>query len=168
MSIKVWLDMDGTLFNLYGKDNWLDLLENEVPGAFVGDGMKDSLMPALNLETIHDEIYNLIDLGVSFGIISWTPFAASPIYEEICRREKIDWLHNNFPMITDIAIIPYGIEKQKAITKRAQVMYLIDDNSEVCKTWETAKQRKAILVDDDFSALDALRYIHDAIENGAI
>ena len=166
MSIKIFMDMDGTLFNLYGKDNWLDLLENEISGAFVGDGMKNSLMPALNLESMHNIIYDLMDLGVSFGIISWTPFAASPIYEETCRNEKLNWLTQNFPMITDIAIIPYGIEKQKAITKRAQTMYLIDDNSEVCKTWETAKQRKAILVDDDFSAFDALKAIYDEI--GAI
>lgn len=166
MSIKCFLDMDGTLFNLYGKDNWLDLLENEIPGAFVGDGMKDGLMPALSLDSMHNIIYKLMDLGVSFGVISWLPFAASPLYSETCRNEKLNWLAQNFPMITDIAIIPYGIEKQKAITKRAQTMYLIDDNSEVCKTWETAKQRKAICVDDDFSAFDALKAIYEEI--GAI
>ena len=163
MSIKIYFDMDNTLFNLYGKDNWLDLLENEIPGAFVGGGMKDGLMPALNLDDMHNIIYNLMDLGVSFGVITWLPFAASPLYSETCRNEKLKWLAQNFPMITDIAIIPYGLEKQKAITKRAQTMYLIDDNKEVCKTWETAKQRKAICVDDDFSAFDALKAIYEEI-----
>lgn len=168
MSIKVFFDMDGTLFNLYGKDNWLDLLENEIPGAFVGDGMKDGLMPALSLDSMHNIIYSLMYLGVSFGVISWLPFAASPLYSETCRKEKLNWLAQNFPMIEDIAIIPYGIEKQKAITKRAQTMYLIDDNSEVCKTWETAKQRKAICVDDNYSAYYALCDLYDNITEGAI
>lgn len=165
MSIKVFLDMDGTLYNLYGKENWLEKLENEVPGVFADS---ENLMPGLDLKILHDIIYRLMDKGVSFGVISWTPFAASPIYEETCRKEKIKWLAKNFPMITDIAIVPYGIEKQKTITKRAQKMYLIDDNKEVCKTWETAKQREAICVDDDFDVCDALHYIYEVIKEGAI
>ena len=165
MSIKVYFDLDGTLYNLYGKENWLENLENEVPGVFADN---ENFMPGLNLENMHNVIYDLMNLGVSFGVISWTPFAASPLYEEICRKEKLEWLAKNFPMIKDIAIIPYGIEKQKAITKRAQTMYLIDDNKEVCRTWETAKQRKAICIDDDFSAFDALSYLYNAIIDGVI
>lgn len=161
MAIKVYLDLDGTLFDLYHKENWLDMLENEVSGVFKAYGENWGLMPKLddNHNNIFDAIAYLQHEGVSFGIISWLPFAASPEYEEICRQEKLDWLATFFPMITEIHIIPYGIEKQKAITKRAETMYLIDDNAEICNTWTTAKQRKAIQVSENFTASDALNQI---------
>ena len=37
MSVKIYFDMDGTVFDLYGKQNWLEMLRNEVEGAFIGD-----------------------------------------------------------------------------------------------------------------------------------
>lgn len=165
MSIKVFLDMDDTLYNLYGKENWLEKLENEEPGVFADD---ENFMPGFNYEKLCKVISDLMNIGVSFGVISWTPFAASPLYEEICRKEKLEWLAKNFPMIKDIAIIPYGIEKQKAITKKAQIMYLIDDNKEVCRTWETAKQRKAVCIDDDYSVYYALFDLYCDIVDGVI
>lgn len=161
MSVKIYFDMDGTLFDLYGKENWLTMLENGRPGAFKEYGENGGLMQGLESEVcdIYEQIAYLQSQGVTFGIISWLPFAASPEYEEICREEKLEWLRTYFPMITEIHIIPYGIEKQKAITKRAETMYLIDDNAEICNAWTTAKQRRAFQVSDNFTALNALNQI---------
>ena len=150
------IDMDGTLFNLYGKPNWLDDLENEREGVFNEYGTNHGLMPGIERHTLQEKILNLIDRGFTFSIISWLPMGASPEYLETCRKEKLHWLAMNLPMITNIQLIPYGLEKQKAIIKKATRMYLIDDNAEVCAAWKTAKQRTAIQVDDDYNILDAL------------
>lgn len=158
MAVKIYFDMDGTLFDLYHKAFWLDMLENETAGVFKAYGASGGIMLGLKNDEcdIYEQIAYLQSQGVSFGVISWLPFAASPEYEKICREEKLEWLKTYFPMITEIHIIPYGVEKQKAITKRAETMYLIDDNAEVCNTWTTAKQRRAIQVSENFTALDAL------------
>lgn len=156
MSIKIALDLDGTLFNLYHKPNWLDDLENERPGVFNEYSTNHGLMPYIERQTLQEKILNLIDRGFTFCIISWLPMGASPEYAEICRKEKLNWCKANLPMIDDIQLIPYGLEKQKAITKKATTMYLIDDNSEICNTWRTAKQRKAIQVHENYDILNAL------------
>lgn len=165
MSIKIAMDLDGTLFNLYGKPNWLDDLENEKEGVFNEYGVNFGFMPFIQRQTIQEKILNMMDIGITFSIISWLPMGASPEYSEICRREKLEWVYRHLPMIKDIQLIPYGIEKQKAITKRAGRMILIDDNAEVCKMWETAKQRIAIQVSDDYSVLDALDDILEEFYN---
>lgn len=165
MSIKVVFDLDGTIFNLYNKPNWLDDLENERWGVFKEWGYNHGFMPYICRAELQEKILNLIDRGITFGIISWLPWGASPEYAEICRREKLEWICKNLPMITDIQLIPYGIEKQKAVTKKAGRMILIDDNAEICKTWETAKQRIAIQVNDDFTVMDALDKILEEFDN---
>lgn len=161
MSVKIYFDMDGTLFDLYNKENWLNMLENERPGVFKEYGENGGLMQGLESEVcdIYEQIAWLQHEGVSFGVISLLPFAVSPEYEEICREEKLEWLKTYFPMITEIHIIPYGVAKQKAITKRAKTMYLIDDNAEICNAWTTAKQRRAFQVSEDFTARDVLGQI---------
>lgn len=165
MSLKVVFDLDGTLFNLYGKPNWLNDLENENFGVFNEYGINFGFMPFIQRQTIQEKILNMMDVGITFSIISWLPMGASPEYSEICRREKLEWVYRHLPMIEDIQLIPYGIEKQKAITKRAGRMILIDDNAEVCKMWETAKQRIAIQVNDDYTVLDALDDILEEFYN---
>ena len=105
-------------------------------------------------------IQKLAEKGVQFGIISWLSMQASPEYEEVVRQEKLDWIYENIPFVSEISIIPYGIPKQNAIIKRAQNMVLIDDNMEVCKTWQTAKQRLAINVTKDWTVADALEEVY--------
>lgn len=165
MSIKVFLDMDGTVFDLYNRPNWLDDLENERWGVFTEWGKNHGFMSYFYPSDLQERILNLIDRGITFGIISWLPMGASTEYSEVCRLEKLQWIEKNLPMITDIQLIPYGIEKQKAITKKAGRMILIDDNAEICKAWETAKQRLAILVNDDFTIMDALDKIFDELND---
>ena len=39
---KIYFDMDGTVYDLYGIDNWLEMLINEEKGAFlIGNPLVD-------------------------------------------------------------------------------------------------------------------------------
>lgn len=157
MSIKIYFDLDGTLYNLYGIPNWLEMLQNEQEGVFLKG-------PAIEtIDKLIAPVHSLLDIGVQFGVISWLPMQASPEYEEICRQEKLQWIEQNLPFVTEIAITSYGIPKQNAIRKRAQKMYLIDDNADVCRTWDTNKQRKSICVNKDFKASNALVQVYSEI-----
>lgn len=150
MSKKIYFDMDGTVYDLYSVPQWLERLRAEQPRTFLdGEFMFDP-----------DVFSNLIEVlimhGYTIGIISWLPMQATPEYEEICRAEKIQWINEHMPYVSEINIASYGTPKQKMIQKRSQTMILIDDNAEVCKMWETNKMRIAYNVDESFSALEAL------------
>lgn len=151
MSKKVYFDLDGTLYNLYGIENWLDYLENEKSGIFlVGKFIGD-------YEGFINEIQRLLVGGYEFGVITWLPMGASREYEEKCRAEKATWIKKYLPFATEINICSYGIPKQNCVQKRCSEMILIDDNTEVCKVWDTNKMRKSINISETFTAIDALR-----------
>ena len=156
MSKKIYFDLDGTVYDLYNVENWLEKLRSETEKVFTEGNFLG------NYDNFLSAICQLIGYGYSFGVISWLPMQASPEYEEVCRKEKIAWINNFLPFVTEINIVPYGIPKQNAIQKRATTMYLIDDSAEVCKMWETPAQRKAININEEFTVIDALNKI---IEN---
>ena len=163
-SVKVYFDLDGTLFNLYGKENWLEMLESETAGVF--QGSESDLMENIDLEELYEGIQALANYGVEFNVITWLPMQASREYEEICAKEKTEWVRKVLPFINEVVCQPYGTPKQKGISKRANTMILIDDNKEVCDMWKTNKQRRAIQVDNEYSASEAMMAILTSIENG--
>lgn len=160
--IKVCFDLDGTLFDLYGKSNWLELLETESAGAFIGD-----FLPEINVTELLNVVEKLKAFGVVFEVITWLPKNATKAYEEICTAEKMAWCSENLPFVSKVVCQSYGIPKQKAITKSAKTMILIDDNKEVCTMWETAKQRKSINVNKTYTVVNALQSVLTALEGGA-
>lgn len=157
MSTSVYFDLDGTIYDLYSMPKWLEMLQNEQEGVFI---QGQSCVP---LDKLNSNIYRLLQLNVRFGIISWLPMQASLEYEEICRQEKLQWIKENLPFITEILIVPYGTPKQNSVRKKTRKMFLIDDNINVCEMWKTKKQRKMILVNNDFDVIDALEQIYSEI-----
>lgn len=151
MSKKIWLDLDGTVYDLYSIPNWLEDIQEEKEGLFLKGDFLGIYSDFLK------EAERLLLIGYEFGIITWLPLGASPEYEEICRIEKMKWIKKFLPFIHDINIISYGIPKQNAIKKRSQLMILIDDNSEVCRIWETNKMRKSINLKENFGIIQALK-----------
>lgn len=159
MSIKIFFDLDGTLFDLYGKKNWLEMLQNENPSAFEGD-----MLPEIDPIELYKATSALAERGVIMEVITWLPMGASPEYETACDLVKKQWVKDNLPFISKVTSLSYGVPKQNGIEKRAERMFLIDDNAEICEMWETAKMRKAIRIDSKFTVVDALYKILDSFE----
>lgn len=153
MSKKIYLDLDGTVYNLYRIENWLPMLRNEENGVFSQDQFIGNYRDFLK------EVYRLINGGWSFGVITWLPMGASPEYEQVCRKEKEQWINENLPFVNEVNICSYGIPKQNLIQKRAKIMVLIDDNREICEMWDTNKMRKSVNVSKSFDIIMALQSI---------
>ena len=135
---KIYFDMDGTVYDLYGMENWLEMLRNEEKGAFtLGNAL-------VNMDELKEVCLRLIAKGYQIGIITWLPMGASLEYCEICTKEKREWAEKNMPYISEFYALEYGVPKQYAPARRAAEMWLADDNKEVREMWITEKQRKAI------------------------
>lgn len=153
MSKKIFFDLDGTLYDLYNIENWLESLQNEDAtvferGNFIGD---------------YDEfityVKELMFKGYTFGVISWLPMYATPEFENECAEVKRKWVQKFLPFVEEMTFQRYGTPKQNAIQKKAQTMYLLDDSKDVGRVWTTPKQRIHFLVDEDFTAVDILEEI---------
>ena len=147
MSKKIYFDLDGTVYNLYSIENWLQYLEEENSNVFImGEFMVDH-------KKFMDCITALTKRGYSFGVITWLPMRASAEFEEECRQQKIKWIKHFLPFVTEINCQSYGIPKQNAIQKKSSKMFLIDDNKEVCNTWEQEKNCIALNLTKDFDVI---------------
>lgn len=151
-------DLDGTLFDLYGKKNWLELLRTENPAAFEGD-----FLPEIAVANLYSIMEKLANIGVIFEVITWLPKFASIDYENKCSAVKKKWVEENLPFVTNTACISYGVPKQKAINRKAGKMYLIDDNEAVGNVWKTKVQRRYVKVSKKFTVVDALEKIYKEI-----
>lgn len=141
MAKKIFFDMDGTIADLYGTENWLDKLLNEEKGLF------ENLPVMHNKQELEKTFNKLAKKGYELEIITWTPKNATNKYINTVTREKINWVQKNFPMIKNIHCLAYGTPKQKAPITKAKEMILVDDNEEILEKWKTKIQRQIIKAD---------------------
>ena len=135
---KIYFDMDGTVADLYGEKNWLDNLRKEVCGSFI------NLRPLVDMNELAMVCHQLMNLGYSFGVITWLPMGASYEFERVCEEEKRAWVEEFMPWVSEFYAQSYGVPKQYAPSKRAAEMILVDDNAEVRAMWNTEAQRSSI------------------------
>ena len=159
MSVKIYFDLDGTVYNLYGITEWEPKLRAENPnvfreGNFIGD-----------YQDFMDICHKLLEKSVQFGVITWLPMQASPEYEVECELVKREWVQQYMPFVSEFTAQSYGVPKQNAIIKRAKTMYLLDDNTEICEMWQTEKMRIAVNVNKgERTTIEALKEIYAKLE----
>lgn len=107
MDRQINFDMDGTLANLYGVENWLEYLiaEDATPYAVA--------TPLLNLSALARLLNRLQRQGWEICIISWLSKNGSEEYNQKVAEVKKAWLAKRLPSVRwdNISIIPYGTPK---------------------------------------------------------
>lgn len=142
MAKTIYFDLDGTIFDLYNEEDWLNKLLTETKGLF------QNLKTMFPKNEIH-KVFNLLkENGYNLEVITWTPKNVSQEYIKIVEKEKEISL-KEFHQISKIHCLAYGTPKQKAPIKKSKEMILVDDNLEVAEMWATPKQRKSIIADKD-------------------
>ena len=114
--VTVYLDMDGTIADLYGQPNWLaDLMaERTEPFEKAQPMTTEEVLLAL-FPTTH---YNIT-------VLSMTPKDATKEYCDRVAEVKSVWLDKYFPHITKRIYIKYGHNKN---LKNSHKAILVDDN----------------------------------------
>ena len=140
-------DMDGTIANLYGVDNWLSMLRafNPTPYA-IAEPMYDmgKLVGLLN---------TLKKNGWRIAVTSWLSKESNPDYDAAVRIAKINWLDAfSFPY-DEIHLVKYGTTKANCTRKLGGYQVLVDDNKKVRDGWTLG------------ATIDATMNIMDALES---
>lgn len=122
-------DMDGTIADLYGVDNWLEDLRAENPRPYeIARPLYD--MNALNA------ILDIFKLqGWKIVVTTWLAKNSSKDYDRLVREAKLAWLEKyNFPY-DEIHLVKYGTTKANCTRKNGGFQVLVDDNDRVRKGW---------------------------------
>lgn len=100
-------DMDGTLVDLYGVPNWLQMLINEDTTPY------EVAKPLVNFSHLARLLNKLLDAGATINIISWTSKSGSPEYNAAVAEVKKEYLKKHLPSVafSNIFIVPYGTPK---------------------------------------------------------
>ena len=121
--IVVYLDMDGTIFDLYGQNNWLGRLRTEDDTVFTGDR-----------RMVTEEILRMHFPADTYDVrvLSMTPKDATKEYCERVIARKNEWLDRYFPSITKRIYRKYGHNKN---LKNSKYAILIDDSEPIRNSW---------------------------------
>lgn len=128
----IYFDMDGTLANLYGIENWLPRLRAYDPTPYT------EAAPLLRLNTLARRLNSLRRKGYKIGVISWLSKDPDPAYGAKVMAAKYGWLEKHLPSVyfDEIRIVPYGIPKSKVISDPSGILF--DDEEQNRIEWEKA------------------------------
>ena len=107
-TITINFDMDGTIADLYGVENWLDYLIAENPFPY------ENACPLLRLSALARKLNVLQKQGYELAIISWLSKNGSDEYNAIVTEAKKAWLRKHLASVNwdAINIVPYGTPKE--------------------------------------------------------
>ena len=122
--MKIIFDMDGTIADLYGVENWLPMLRAEDTSPYT------NAKPLVNMSRLAKAIHKAQRLGIIIAIVSWGAFASSNEYLKQTATAKREWLAKHLPSVIfdEIAITPYGENKSNYADKDS---ILFDDNEKI-------------------------------------
>jgi hypothetical protein len=125
----IFFDMDGTIADLYGVENWLDYL-------IAQDALPYTIAkPLVKLNALARVLNRLQRQGYKIGVISWLAKNSTEDYDEMVTKAKINWLNKHLASVAfdEINIVKYGTPKQ--IFAHTNKDILFDDEEKNRKDW---------------------------------
>lgn len=122
-------DMDGTIADLYGVDNWLSKLRDEDASPY------EEARPLYDMEELTSILHMLITKGWRICVTTWLSMGGTVSYNKAVTKAKKEWLARyNFPY-DEIHCVKYGTTKANCTRKKGGYQILVDDNAKVRKGW---------------------------------
>lgn len=129
MRKMIVFDMDGTIADLYGVENWLTDLRTEKTRPY------EIAEPMYEMTELTETLKKLQKNGWKIAITTWLAKDGSKEYNLRTAYAKKEWLKkHNFPY-DEIHCVKYGTTKANCTRKKADFQILIDDNKKVRDGW---------------------------------
>lgn len=127
--MTLFFDMDGTITNLYGIDNWLECLQCHNANPY------RNAKPLPHLSSLARRLNNCQAEGIRLGIISWLAKNSTPEFDAEVTAAKLAWLKKHLPSVRwdEIHIVAYGTPKENYCSSANDI--LIDDEEKNRMNW---------------------------------
>lgn len=139
-------DLDGTIYDLYGVNNWLEMLLAEDTTPYeIGK-------PLVRLATLARLLNKLQRNGYNLAVVSWLSRGGSADYNTRVTEAKLKWLGKHLPSVTwdRITIVEYGTPKENYCENPLDILF--DDEEHNRENWNGV----AYEVNDILGVLKAL------------
>jgi len=125
----IFFDLDGTIADLYGVENWLQYLLASNPFPY------ENAKPLLNLQALARVLNRLQRNGFRIEVISWLSKNSTPEYDEAVTLAKLRWLRVHLASVSfdEINIVSYGICKDTFRHTTTDILF--DDEEPNRKAW---------------------------------
>ena len=125
----IYFDMDGTLVNLYGVENWLNkiLTENFTP--------YEEAKPLEDMNELSNLLLKVQEAGNKLGIITWGSKYSSEKFLNKIKLVKQQWLRKYLPQVVfdEFVIMDYSCNKASSVKDPFGILF--DDDKFVRKFW---------------------------------
>lgn len=127
--MRINFDMDGTIANFYGVENWLDYLKAEDTKPY------EIAKPLFNFSAFARLLNKAKRNGYEIAVISWTSKNGSAEYDKAVESAKREWLAKHLPSVEwdEITVVPYGTPKDNFRKSADDVLF--DDEEPNRKAW---------------------------------
>ena len=126
--MRIWFDMDGTIVDLYGVNNWLEMLiaEDETPYAIA--------KPIVNLSLLARLLNKVQRNGYEICVVTALAKNSTADYDEKVRNAKIKWLAKHLKSVhfNEIKFVPYWYTKNDVNEGND---WLFDDEERHLSAW---------------------------------
>ena len=125
-------DMDGTIADFYGVENWLPMLRNFDPTPY------KVAKPLMNFSALARQLNAAQRKGAKLVIISWCSKASTPEFDMMVELAKREWLAEHLPSVEwdEINVVPYGTNKANVCGADCEDFFLFDDEERNRNEWE--------------------------------
>ena len=157
MKTKINFDMDGTIANLYGVENWLEMLINGDTAPY------EVAEPMMRMSALARRLNHLQAMGYEIGVISWLSKSGSDEYNERVAEVKREWLAKHLPSVNwdSIIIVPYGTPKQNFCATPRDILF--DDEERNRDNW-TGVAYDVDNITEVLEYMKKFRWIYELIE----
>ena len=126
----IYFDMDGTIADFYGVDNWLDMLMNSDTTPY------RVAKPLINMNVLARYLNRLQGKGYAIGIVSWLSKKGNNKYNKEVTETKKKWLAKHLKSVkwNEVHIVKYGTPKHEVVNNINGILF--DDEEQNRTNWK--------------------------------